>query len=402
LVNWVDPKRRKLAFAWLPIMNSGPNSPSGGCSLWSLWWDAKAIMESYGTTFYASLLFFANKTGNSSILRLINVLGARDLRPFPLEGLSNDALKRLKEKARREGTEIGPDGKPVIEVWPRGKLNLGKIACKFEAAGKVRLFAMETWWIQGLLYPVHKGIFEILRRIPQDGTYDQGAPLILLTKYLEECTGRGQKTYFASFDLKAATDRIPVSLQEKVIALLLGVHLARCWKMIMVRKPYSFAPLTEKKRSFYAEARKQRKVEPIQLRYAVGQPMGAYSSWAMLALTHHCLVQFAAWRTGHRGGWYPHYAVLGDDLVIVGRDVAREYQAVAAEYGIGIGLAKSLISENGSFEFAKRFYWKGKDCSPLSAKEFAVGLDNMNGFVELARRAKVLLPTLRLIDVIRS
>jgi hypothetical protein len=122
----------------------------------------------------------------------------------------------------------------------------------------------------------------------------------------------------------------------------------------------------------------------------------------MLALTHHCLVQFAAWRTGHRGGWYPHYAVLGDDLVIVGRDVAREYQAVAAEYGIGIGLAKSLISENGSFEFAKRFYWKGKDCSPLSAKEFAVGLDNMNGFVELARRAKVLLPTLRLIDVIRS
>jgi len=35
-------------------------------------------------------------------------------------------------------------------------------------------------------------------------------------------------------------------------------------------------------------------------RYAVGQPMGALSSWAMLALTHHCLVQVAALRVGHK------------------------------------------------------------------------------------------------------
>jgi hypothetical protein len=28
-------------------------------------------------------------------------------------------------------------------------------------------------------------------------------------------------------------------------------------------------------------------------RYAVGQPMGALSSWAMLAVTHHLIVQLA-------------------------------------------------------------------------------------------------------------
>jgi hypothetical protein len=28
-------------------------------------------------------------------------------------------------------------------------------------------------------------------------------------------------------------------------------------------------------------------------RYSVGQPMGAYSSWAMLAITHHYIVQQA-------------------------------------------------------------------------------------------------------------
>ncbi|KAF9914618.1 hypothetical protein FBU30_002438, partial [Linnemannia zychae] len=30
------------------------------------------------------------------------------------------------------------------------------------------------------------------------------------------------------------------------------------------------------------------------VKYEVGQPMGAYSSWAMLALTHHIVVLYAA------------------------------------------------------------------------------------------------------------
>lgn len=34
------------------------------------------------------------------------------------------------------------------------------------------------------------------------------------------------------------------------------------------------------------------------LRYAVGQPMGALSSWAMLAVTHHLLTQLAAQKAG--------------------------------------------------------------------------------------------------------
>lgn len=37
---------------------------------------------------------------------------------------------------------------------------------------------------------------------------------------------------------------------------------------------------------------------PSKVRYAVGQPMGALSSWAMLALTHHLIVAMAARRVG--------------------------------------------------------------------------------------------------------
>jgi hypothetical protein len=31
--------------------------------------------------------------------------------------------------------------------------------------------------------------------------------------------------------------------------------------------------------------------DQLVVNYAVGQPMGAYSSWAMLALTHHLILQ---------------------------------------------------------------------------------------------------------------
>jgi len=34
--------------------------------------------------------------------------------------------------------------------------------------------------------------------------------------------------------------------------------------------------------------------------YAVGQPMGALSSWAMLAITHHAMMQFASSRCGNK------------------------------------------------------------------------------------------------------
>jgi len=39
----------------------------------------------------------------------------------------------------------------------------------------------------------------------------------------------------------------------------------------------------------------------IPYRYSVGQPMGAYSSFPMLALTHHVIVQIAAGRAGYQG-----------------------------------------------------------------------------------------------------
>lgn len=53
----------------------------------------------------------------------------------------------------------------------------------------------------------------------------------------------------------------------------------------------------------------------LDLRYSVGQPMGALSSWAMLALTHHAIVKIASYKAGYRRG-FDLYAILGDDITI--------------------------------------------------------------------------------------
>lgn len=82
--------------------------------------------------------------------------------------------------------------------------------------------------------------------------------------------------------------------------------------------------------------------------------MGALSSWAMLALTHHILVRIAALRVGMRN--FEDYAILGDDIVIYNDKVAKSYYNLLTSLGVSINLSKSVESYDFA-EFAK--VWKG-------------------------------------------
>lgn len=225
-----------------------------------------------------------------------------------------------------------------------------------EEPGKKRIVAMVDIWTQWALYPLHRALYKILGKIPQDGLKDQIKPVkVLLAKMKSE-----GKTAFWSFDLSAATDRLPVSVQVLVLAAFTHLGFASTWASLLVNRlyqtPKEFATSTG--------------VSAVS--YKVGQPMGAYSSWAMLAMTHHALVQFAAWRLGHRV-WFTDYAVLGDDIVISDRGVAEEYVKIMDELGVKIGFHKSIVSNNSSLEFAKKFFYKGEEVSPLSLGGIAVG-----------------------------
>jgi hypothetical protein len=132
---------------------------------------------------------------------------------------------------------------------------LGKLGLKNEPAGKVRVFAMVDPITQWMLRPLHKCIFSFLRKIPMDGTFDQIKPLVRLLSMNPKS--------LHSFDLTAATDRLPLILQEQLMAQLIGKEMAKHWSNLLVSRPYLL------------------KGKPLY--YGAGQPMGALSSWAMLA-----------------------------------------------------------------------------------------------------------------------
>lgn len=92
----------------------------------------------------------------------------------------------------------------------------------------------------------------------------------------------------------------------------------------------------------------------------------------MLALTHHLIVQYAAYLALKKFSLFTKYIILGDDIVIADKAVADHYYNLMTEVlKVKINLAKGLISNIGALEFAKRFMFKGEDLSGLSLKEFS-------------------------------
>jgi len=95
---------------------------------------------------------------------------------------------------------------------------LAKLSLKEEAAGKVRVFAIIDSWTQASLTGLHRSLSNLLASIKQDGTFDQSKPLYnLMEKKLNN---------LYSFDLSAATDRLPIHLQTHVLSYLYGKEVA--------------------------------------------------------------------------------------------------------------------------------------------------------------------------------
>nr|UTQ48826.1 RNA-dependent RNA polymerase [Monilinia fructicola mitovirus 9] len=243
--------------------------------------------------------------------------------------------------------------KSIVQSGDYSQVKIGKLSTKEEAAGKVRVFAMVDLWTQSILNPLHKRIFDILRALPTDGTFNQLLPLDHLSKL-------PTKDRF-SFDLSAATDRLPITLQKDILTILVNPSFAESWAIALVGRPYIL----------------RYKSVTHELKYSIGQPMGALSSWGMLALTHHTIVQVAAQRCGFKE-LFLDYALLGDDICIAHKAVADEYLIIMRDLGVEINLSKSLISATGVVEFAKRWRLGETDVSPASPSLITRMLSNMN------------------------
>lgn len=87
--------------------------------------------------------------------------------------------------------------------------------------------------------------------------------------------------------------------------------------------------------------------------FIAGQPLGLHASWPLFALEHHLLVWQAAEQC-YPGRLFRNYALLGDDIVIADERVAHAYMNLLKEIDVRVSVGKSLTSNTGAAEFAKR------------------------------------------------
>lgn len=244
-----------------------------------------------------------------------------------------DGLRRYYSTA---GTIFAKIGQYILPLESKRKGSFRKIAYFSDKEGKTRIIAMLDYWSQCALRPLHILLNKMLRRIPNDCTFNQG-------NFLSLELNKTSNSYH-SIDLTAATDRMPIALQKRVIGIFIGSELADAWERILIDHP------------FYLK--RPDKVETT-IKYVVGQPMGAYSSWPAMALTHHFLVRISALRAGLPAS-FSDYFLLGDDLVIANDSVAEQYKSLIAHLGMPYSKDKTHVSQH-TFEFAKRWFHYGQE-----------------------------------------
>jgi len=203
---------------------------------------------------------------------------------------------------------------------------------------KVRVIAIGDYWSQTVLIPLHRYLFRVLKKIPQDCTFDQGS-------FWEKIKG---SEVFYSADLSSATDRFPIDTIGQLLQAKLPPTYVSAWKHIMVGYPFEFKAEDKSVKS---------------LSYSVGNPMGFYSSWASFSVAHHYIVYYCCREAGLP--WKDvRYCLLGDDIVIANREIGERYLRVISSLGVEVSKLKTHQSDK-LLEFAKRWYLNSEEITPF-------------------------------------
>lgn len=241
--------------------------------------------------------------------------------------------------------------------YDKSKLTNRKLSIVYDPEAKARIIGIVDYLTQVILQPFSQQVFDHLRKLEQDRTFTQNP-------YISKVPGN----MFHSLDLSSATDRFPIEVQKQLITEMVDKQFAYSWSRLMIAEPF-LAPNGDR------------------LQYAVGQPMGARSSWAVFTLSHHMVVQYAAFQVG----LYPFkdYILLGDDIVIANDKVAVKYREIMEQLGVDISSFKTHTSEN-TYEFAKRWFQDGVEITGIPLNSFITNIDKpfelFNSVFELYKR----------------
>jgi hypothetical protein len=220
-------------------------------------------------------------------------------------------LGHLIDVARAEVTEhLYCKFFPLPEKVLTKVMSLRRLSSFKDKEAKIRIIGILDWYSQLALKPLHLYLARACSKIRQDCTLDQSNFKNLIL---------GQRTYH-SIDLSNATDRFPIALISNLLKAQLPETYVDAWKRIMVGYPFD--------------------TNLGSVSYSVGNPMGAYSSFASFALCHHYLIYYCCKVLGKSWKGLP-YALLGDDIVICDDEVAAMYLEVISSLGLEYSKAKT-------------------------------------------------------------
>jgi hypothetical protein len=217
---------------------------------------------------------------------------------------------------------------------------LGKFSFVKDPEAKLRIIAISDFYTQLILKPIHNRILRLLRGINCDRTFTQNP--------MHKWKDNGESFY--SLDLSAATDRFPISLQEQLLSFIWNDKIASSWRQVLSEREFALELPSKCSPNIVDKNWSDLKIDSYK--YACGQPMGTYSSWAVFTLTHHFIVYYCARLCGHKT--FNQYIILGDDIVIKDDDVAARYREIMESLGVEISVQKTHVSKD-TYEFAKRW-----------------------------------------------
>lgn len=239
-----------------------------------------------------------------------------------------------------------------------------RIRIKYEPGGKARPFAICDFFSQSSLKSIHSFTMKWLRSIDEDSSKEHS----MAAKTVKEWTSDKDSKIW-SYDLTSATDRFPVFLQEIVLEQMFGSDIKDCWKDIILNRTFT-GPKNE------------------EVRFAVGQPLGALSSWSVFSITHHLILQTAANYGQQNFCWFKSYRMIGDDIVIHNNTrVAERYKSILESLSVDISINKSITPEQCSDgivgEVAKRLFHNGFEVTPLPPAAIVEAFENPIGLRNL-------------------
>lgn len=219
----------------------------------------------------------------------------------------------------------------------------GRIGLLQEPGFKLRSVANPGRVFQQVLSPLGDSLFQTLRDLPWDCTFEQSKADSVLQRATTE-----QTRVVRSVDLSNATDYFPLDLQLEVLYALfphdkglvsLFAEVSRfSWECSLPNSDliqYGFNT-------------------PGKISWSMGQPLGLYPSFASFALTHGLLLLGLLGKE-----WNEEFFILGDDVVILDDDLYTRYLSTLEALGCPVSSHKT-ISSSRLAEFRSVIFFNGK------------------------------------------